>query len=39
MRVLILADDCNPEWPALPVVGYKALYAKLRIFVAHRRGS
>jgi glycosyltransferase involved in cell wall biosynthesis len=24
IRVLILADDCNPEWPSLPVVGYKA---------------
>lgn len=24
LRVLILADDCNPEWPSLPVVGYKA---------------
>ena len=23
MRVLILADVCNPEWPSLPVVGYK----------------
>jgi hypothetical protein len=22
-RVLMLADDCNPEWPSLPVVGYK----------------
>lgn len=22
-RVLILADDCNPEWPSLPIVGYK----------------
>lgn len=22
MRVLLLADDCNPEWPSLPVVGY-----------------
>lgn len=22
-RVLILAQDCNPEWPSLPVVGYK----------------
>jgi len=24
MKVLILADQCNPEWPSLPVVGYKA---------------
>ncbi|MDY7020536.1 MAG: glycosyl transferase family 1, partial [Cyanobacteriota bacterium] len=23
MRVLILAEDCNPYWPSLPVVGYK----------------
>lgn len=23
MRILILADDCNPDWPSLPVVGYK----------------
>lgn len=23
LRVLILADQCNPEWPSLPVVGYK----------------
>ena len=22
MRVLLLADDCNPQWPSLPVVGY-----------------
>lgn len=22
-RILILADDCNPEWPSLPIVGYK----------------
>jgi hypothetical protein len=27
MRVLILADDCNPEWPSLPVVGYKTARA------------
>ena len=27
LRVLLLADDCNPEWPSLPVVGYKAARA------------
>jgi glycosyltransferase involved in cell wall biosynthesis len=27
MRVLIVADDCNPEWPSLPVVGYNAARA------------
>lgn len=27
LRVLILADSCNPEWPSLPVVGYKAAKA------------
>lgn len=27
MRVLVLADDCNPDWPSLPVVGYKAVKA------------
>ncbi|MBW4652881.1 MAG: glycosyltransferase family 4 protein [Kaiparowitsia implicata GSE-PSE-MK54-09C] len=26
MRVLLLADCCNPDWPSLPIVGYK--YAK-----------
>lgn len=26
MRVLALADICNPEWPSLPIVGYQ--YAK-----------
>lgn len=24
IRALILADDCNPDWPSLPVVGFKA---------------
>lgn len=23
MRVLLLADSCNPDWPSLPIVGYK----------------
>jgi glycosyltransferase involved in cell wall biosynthesis len=23
MRALLLADACNPQWPSLPVVGYK----------------
>lgn len=23
MRVLLLADECNPEWPSLPIVGFK----------------
>jgi glycosyltransferase involved in cell wall biosynthesis len=23
MRVLLLADACNPDWPSLPVVGFK----------------
>jgi glycosyltransferase involved in cell wall biosynthesis len=23
VRALILADSCNPEWPSLPIVGYK----------------
>jgi glycosyltransferase involved in cell wall biosynthesis len=26
LRILLLASDCNPEWPSLPIVGYK--YAK-----------
>jgi glycosyltransferase involved in cell wall biosynthesis len=24
MRVLLFANDCNPDWPSLPVVGYNA---------------
>lgn len=36
-RVLLLADDCNPQWPSLPVVGYKyarALAAVARVVLA-----
>lgn len=22
-RILIVADECNPQWPSLPIVGYK----------------
>lgn len=31
-RILLLSDTCNPEWPSLPVVGYK--YAKALAEVA-----
>lgn len=37
MRILLLADDCNPQWPSLPVVGYKAAKAlaeKVEVVVA-----
>ena len=27
MKILILAEQCNPEWPSLPIVGYKAAKA------------
>src|SRR6516165_2003518 len=27
LRVLLLADDCNPDWPSLPAVGYKTCKA------------
>jgi len=27
MRVLLLADSCNPEWPSLPIVGYNSARA------------
>ena len=30
-RVLLLADDCNPEWPSLPIVGYKYALALSRL--------
>jgi len=30
-RVLILANDCNPDWPSLPVVGYKYARSLARI--------
>ncbi|WP_412565119.1 glycosyltransferase family 4 protein [Thalassobius sp. MITS945101] len=31
-RVLILAEQCNPDWPSLPIVGYK--YARALAQVA-----
>jgi glycosyltransferase involved in cell wall biosynthesis len=31
MRVLILADDCNPEWPSLPIVGYQMVKSLSRV--------
>lgn len=27
MKVLILAEQCNPDWPSLPIVGFKAAKA------------
>lgn len=27
MRVLLLAEDCNPGWPSLPIVGYQTVKA------------
>lgn len=27
MRILMLAHDCNPDWPSLPVVGYNTCRA------------
>ncbi|HVZ36426.1 MAG TPA: glycosyltransferase [Polyangiaceae bacterium] len=31
MRVLLLAEDCNPEWPSLPIVGYQMVKALSRV--------
>jgi glycosyltransferase involved in cell wall biosynthesis len=31
MRVLLMAEDCNPEWPSLPIVGYQMVKALSRI--------
>jgi len=27
LRVLLLADDCNPEWPSGPIIGFRAAKA------------
>lgn len=31
MRVLLMVDDCNPEWPSLPVVGYQMVKSLSRV--------
>jgi len=31
VRVLLLADSCNPDWPSLPIVGYKLAKAISRL--------
>ncbi len=30
-RILILAEQCNPNWPSLPIVGYKYARALARV--------
>lgn len=43
MRVLILAYDCNPDWPSLPVVAFKACRALAKaaevVVVTHVRNQ
>ena len=37
MRVLVLAEECNPDWPSLPLVGYntcRALAERVQLTVA-----
>lgn len=31
MRVLLMAEDCNPEWPSLPSVGFQMVRALAQI--------
>jgi glycosyltransferase involved in cell wall biosynthesis len=31
MRVLLMAEDCNPEWPSLPLAGYQTVKALSRV--------
>jgi glycosyltransferase involved in cell wall biosynthesis len=31
MRILLLAHDCNPDWPSLPIVAFKACRALAKI--------
>lgn len=30
-KILVLAEDCNPEWPSLPLVGYKYVLALAKV--------
>lgn len=34
-RVLLLAENCNPEWPSLPIVGYKYARALAQVADIH----